>query len=95
MAKVFDTYASSQAFDAFISDSGNEFLEMNYIVVAACKDDCISHLSLKGKTWFKNLGSTEIEYVRYRYAFVFIGQRESGIVNEKRALSIEDEVCAT
>ena len=44
-AKVFDTYKGSQEFDKFIRD---DILE-GFIVVAACKDDCVSNLSEEGK----------------------------------------------
>ena len=40
-AKVFDTYKSSETFDSFVC----EHVPLKYIVVAACKDDCVSQLS--------------------------------------------------
>ena len=41
LAKVFDTYRTSDAFDAFIAEG----LPEESIVVAACKDDCVRSLS--------------------------------------------------
>jgi len=40
-ARVFDTYVSSVAFDDFIIESYPD----GFIIVAACKDDCITKLS--------------------------------------------------
>ena len=45
LAKVFDTYESSDDFDKFI-DSG---IPKGHIIVAACKDECVKNMSLKGK----------------------------------------------
>ena len=42
-AAVFDTYKSSEDFDMFIRDTN---IEKGSLVVAACKDDCISALSV-------------------------------------------------
>ena len=44
-SKVFDTYASSEGFDEFIS----EMIPDSYIIVAACKDDCVKSLSQAGR----------------------------------------------
>lgn len=44
-AQVFDTYKSSEELDAFISEG----VPKNYIVVAACKDDCFTMLSQTAK----------------------------------------------
>ena len=48
IAKVFDTYKSSDELDKFI-DSG---IPKGSIVVASCMDDCVSNLSSKAKNWF-------------------------------------------
>lgn len=55
-AKIFDTYTTSIHFDAF---TRLDFPD-GYIVVAACKDDCVSNLSENGKQWFESMGSTQI-----------------------------------
>ena len=44
-AKVFDTYKSSAELDDFIDQGVPE----HYIVVVACKDDCVTNLSNKAK----------------------------------------------
>ena len=44
-----------------------------HIVVAACKDDCVTKLSEKGKLWFENMGSKDILKLKYRCGFAFIG----------------------
>ena len=44
-----------------------------YLVLAACKDECSTNLSLKAKEWFKSMGSTDIEVVGYRCGYAFIG----------------------
>lgn len=41
LAKVFDTYRSCDSFDEFCSRDIPE----NYIIIAACKDDCANSLS--------------------------------------------------
>ena len=40
-SKVFDTYKSSVLFDKFIKRT----IPKGYIVIAACKDDCVTELS--------------------------------------------------
>ena len=48
-------------------------LPNNTIVIAACKDECFTKLSNKGKKWFKKLGSNMIYSLQYRCSFAFIG----------------------
>lgn len=80
-AQVFDTYKTSVTFDAFISGA----IPQGRIVVAACKDECITQLSDAGKTWFEEMGSTEIRKLEYRQGFAFIGiMGQNQEVNEKR-----------
>ena len=55
-AKIFDTYTTSIHFDAF---TRLDFPD-GHIVVVACKDDCVSNLSILGKQWFEKMGSTQI-----------------------------------
>lgn len=62
-AQIFDTYRSSEALDKFI-DSNK--LPDGIIVAAACQDDCVTKLSQNAREWFKWMGSTEIDYVKYR-----------------------------
>lgn len=62
LAKVFDTYKYSKAFDDFIAGGIPEL----YIVIAACKDDCTKNLSWNGRKWFQGLGSKEIMNLQYR-----------------------------
>ena len=68
-AKVFDTYKSSVDFDKFIQYEVPD----GHIVVAACKDDCVTKLSENGKLWFENMGSKDIRNLKYRCGFAFIG----------------------
>jgi len=67
---VFDTYRRSDKFDQFI----DEGIEEGHIVAAACRDDCITNMSEKGKKWFEDMGSLEIKELGYRQGFAFIGQ---------------------
>lgn len=67
--QVFDTYISSEQFDRFIEDD----LPEQYIIVAACKDECTTKLSEKGRQWFSDMGSKEIWNLGYRQSFAFIG----------------------
>lgn len=90
-AKIFDTYESSDRFDDFITN----YVPANYIVVAACKDDCVTNLSQKGKQWFAQMGSNEIWKLGYRQAFAFIGIGSGRGVNERRAVQEADEVSVT
>ena len=41
--------------------------------MAACKDDCVTKLSEKGKKWFQSMGSKEIAHLEYHQGFAFIG----------------------
>ena len=45
-SKVFDTYKSGEEFDDFLR---NKYFPMGQIVIAACKDDCVSSLSDEAK----------------------------------------------
>ena len=44
-SKAFDTHKSSKAFEDFIQNQVPE----DYIIIAACKDVCVTNLSQKGK----------------------------------------------
>ena len=44
-AQVFDTYKSCSSIDWFV----NKYFPDDYIVVAACKDECVSKLSWGAK----------------------------------------------
>lgn len=93
LAKIFDTYKSSDLFDNFIK---NEEIPEGYIIVAACQDDFMTNLSTNGKIWFQKLGSKEIDNVEYRCAFGFIaisGKTEK--VQEKMAISKNAKVFLT
>ena len=53
-AQVFDTYKESTKLDAFIKT----YIPEGYIIVAACKDDCVTELSEEAKKWFEDMGSS-------------------------------------
>lgn len=90
-AKVFDTYSTSESFDAYISRDVPE----GHIVVAACSDDCVTNLSDKGKQWFANMGSEEIWNLGYRCGFSFIGISGRRQAMEKRGMCAKDQVSLT
>lgn len=90
-AYAFDTYKTSAGFDAFAAKRIPE----GYIIVAACKDDCVTQLSKTGKQWFADLGSKEIWNLEYRQGFAFVGLSGKVEANEKRALDIKDRVRVT
>ena len=94
MSRIFDTYKTSVEFDEFIAN----FIPEGYIIVAACKDDCVTSLSTKGKQWFASMGSLEIWKLAYRESFAFIGKiKGKGQIgfNEKRSEKKEDAVSVT
>ena len=66
---VFDTNQSSEALETFI-DTG---ITEGFIIVAACKDDCVTNMSDKVVQWFADMGSKEIYDLKYRQGFAFIG----------------------
>lgn len=68
-ARAFDTYESSEEFDKFL----NTYIPDQYIIVAACKDECTTNLSNEVKYWFSEMGSKMIWSLSYREGFVFIG----------------------
>ena len=85
LAKVFDTYKTSELFDEFITG-----IPLGYIVAAACKDDCWTSLTRAGQAWFLAMGSMEIVNLEYRDGFTFIGilgDRESA--HEKRSAEFD------
>ena len=82
MAMAFDTYKSSKRLDEFVDHGVND----DFMVIAACKDDCATNLSDKAKKWFSDMGSVEINNVQYRKGFVFagvVGKTED--ISERRA----------
>lgn len=66
---MFDTFQSSVGFDDFIEKD----VPPGSIVIAACKDECITKLSFKGYFWFRDMGSKAIDLLKWRCAFAFIG----------------------
>ena len=90
VAKVFDTYKDSDAFDTFIETLAK--IPVGSIIVAACEDECITHLSSKGKQWFIDMGSKEIENVEYRQGYAFIGKFGQTDCTEKRAIPTSSQV---
>lgn len=92
MAKVFDTYKSSDELDTWI-DKGT--IPADYIVVAACRDDCVTRLSEMAKTWFTNMGSKQITNLQPHQGFAFIGSIGKGQANEERAEAEADQVQVT
>ena len=91
-AEAFDTYKSSKSFDEFILKG----LPLGSVVVAACKDDCVTSLSVKAKNWFRNMGSQEIQILDYRQSFSFIGiTGKKQAVNEQRAPNLGDQASVT
>lgn len=81
LAKVFDTYKTSYGLQNAI-----ESIPDGTIVVAACKDECVTKLSKYCKEWFSGMGSQEIWNLQYRNAFAFIGRMGRKEVSENRAL---------
>ena len=57
LCKAFDTSEFFHNFDKFIIKD----LPDGYIIVAVCKDDCVSAMSHSGKEWFRQMGSNEIQ----------------------------------
>ena len=61
-AEVFDTYESCKLLDDFIEDE----IPKGRIIVAACKDECVTKLSEKAKKWLAGMGSKKIMDLEYR-----------------------------
>lgn len=72
MARIFDTYTSSFDLELFI-DFMNES-DDGFIIIVACKDDCVKNLSDKCKEWFYDMGSEEINHLEYREGYSFVGK---------------------
>lgn len=85
LAKVFDTYCDSEAFERFIDTN----IPDGHIVAAACKDDCASKLSERGKHWFASMGSIDVWHLVSNDGFAFVGVKGSKEANEKRAPDVE------
>ena len=86
--RVFDTYKTSEQLDSFILNCVPD----NYIVVAACKDECVAKISLAAMQWFIGMGSKEIKKLGHRQGFAFIGVNGTERANEKRAELQKEEV---
>ena len=89
-AQCFDTYKSSEMFDAFTRKN----IPDGFIVIAAVKDECFTKLSETGFLWFESLGSRFIRQLRYRSSFAFIGfagwKKGCSFAKEKLSASIGD-----
>ena len=90
-AKVFDTHESSQHLDNFIATGVPD----GHIVVAACKDECFTNISESAKKWFTDMGSKEINNLKYREGFAFIGINGEVFANEMRGGNTKDGVEVT
>ena len=55
-------------------------------------DECASKLSDAGKEWFRNLGSREINKLKYRQSWAFIGIKGRNLSYEKRGINIGQKV---
>ena len=68
-----------------------------HYILAVCKDDCVTNLSSTAKQWFTDIGSIEINNLKYRHGFVFLGTigGNTNQVYEKRASSLKEEVSLT
>ena len=63
--KTFDTYKSSFDLDTLLMNNlVDVVIPDGFIVVAACKDECVTNLSKKAKSWFESLGSTLISKLK-------------------------------
>ena len=91
-AQVFDTYKSSEQLDEFIEVPANQAISEGFIIVAACKDDCVTHLSQKAKSWFADMGSKEIHNLKYRQAFAFIGVSGKKEFQEKVSKTNKEDI---
>ena len=81
-AIVFDTYKSSDDLNEFILKG----LPAGYIVVAACKDECSTNMSVHARILFTDMGSQEIWKIERRQGYVFVGIMGNKEANEKRAV---------
>ena len=59
-AKVFDTFESDHLFEEWVS---NHIIMEDYIIIAACKDDCTKNLTWNSRKWFSDLGSRQVEKI--------------------------------
>ena len=56
ISRIFDTYKNGYELDNFL-ENDLPHPKVNYIVVAACKDDCAGKLSIQARNWFESMGS--------------------------------------
>ena len=63
-----------------------------YIVVAACKDECEKAFSEAAKSWFTSMGSKEVWNIENRQGWVFIGNSAKRESFEKRSKQKEKVV---
>lgn len=69
---VFDTYKSSYVLEQFINNVSVD-MPHGFIIVAVCKDECSKKLTDNCKDWFRGIGSKQIDKLKYRHSFAFIG----------------------
>lgn len=88
-AQIYDTYATSQQLDQFIT---SEYIPPGHVIAAACSDDMAHNLSDLAKHWFEMMGSREIRRLEYRCAFAFIGLSGEREASERRGRSKQGEL---
>ena len=100
LAKVFQV---PDELDRFIRGRW-KFVPPGRIVAAACTGQCANKLSKSAKTWFRSMGSKDIDKPSWQGAFVFIGVSGRGggqatdttpRVNEQRAIGETDAASVT
>ena len=91
-AKVFDTYQTCYEFDKFIA---RDDIPDDNIIIAACKDECVTCLSEAAKLWFERMGSLEIRNLKYREPFVFMAKYRGGMAGEKMEYHLVESVSIT
>ena len=94
---VFDTYESSDTMEKWIKKN---YIRLDWIVIAACEDECAKNLSNYVKRWFGFMGSKEIWKVGYREGFTFIGTHGANAYKrnppvEKRTINGQNQCSVT
>lgn len=78
LARTFDTFERSGPMEAELVK-----IPAGHIIAVGIKDEGTRKLSGKVKQFFKDMGSKEIDQIKYRYSWAFIGINGGGMMQEQ------------
>ena len=89
LAKAFDTLLTSAPLESALNS-----IPFGFIIAIGIKDEGTRRLSSKVKRFFKDIGSTEIDKIKYRGSWAFIGLKGGRDATEQRGKTLGNKAFA-